>query len=97
VLDFVSSKAHSVVVILCRRPCSAQNSLIDTNWNDDKLIQLIKASAFEKWIVNVLTDAELLMARRVSATEISVLGELWKSNKIAAFQGCAIRTKSSKL
>lgn len=32
VLGFIPAKADSVVVLLCRQPCAAQNSLKDMNW-----------------------------------------------------------------
>ena len=32
VLGFIPAKAESVVVLLCRQPCAAHNSLKDMNW-----------------------------------------------------------------
>lgn len=32
VLGFIPAKADSVVILLCRQPCSTQNALKDMNW-----------------------------------------------------------------
>jgi len=32
VLGFVTAKGDSVIILLCRQPCSTQNTLKDLNW-----------------------------------------------------------------
>ena len=41
VLGFIPSKADSVVVVLCRQPCAAQNMLKDMNWEQEAWRPLI--------------------------------------------------------
>ena len=41
ILGFIPAKADSVVVLLCRQPCAAQNSLKDMNWEQDQWKPLI--------------------------------------------------------
>ncbi len=41
VLGFIPAKSESVVVLLCRQPCAAQNSLKDMNWEPNEWKPLI--------------------------------------------------------
>ena len=41
ILGFIPAKADSVVVLLCRNPCAAQNSLKDMNWEQEQWKPLI--------------------------------------------------------
>lgn len=86
VLGFIPAKADSVVVLLCRQPCAAQNSLKDMNWEQDQWKPLISDRSFLSWLVKVPTESEQLRARQVSAAQITKLEELWKENVDADFQ-----------
>ena len=46
ILGFIPAKADSVVVLLCRQPCAAQNSLKDMNWEQDQWKPLIS----DRWV-----------------------------------------------
>lgn len=46
VLGFIPAKADSVVVLLCRQPCAAQNSLKDMNWDQEQWKPLIADRCF---------------------------------------------------
>ena len=85
VLGFIPAKADSVVVLLCRQPCAAQNSLKDMNWDQEQWKPLIADRSFLSWLVKIPTDAEMMRARQVSASEISRLEDLWKENVEADF------------
>lgn len=86
VLGFIPAKADSVVVLLCRQPCAAQNSLKDMNWDQDQWKPLISNRSFLTWLVKVPTEQEQLRARQISAAQMNKLEELWKENIEATFQ-----------
>ncbi|XP_067642224.1 regulator of nonsense transcripts 1 homolog isoform X1 [Eurosta solidaginis] len=86
VLGFIPAKADSVVVLLCRQPCAAQNSLKDMNWDQEQWKPLITDRSFLPWLVKVPTEQEQLRARQISAAQINKLEELWKENIDATFQ-----------
>ncbi|XP_038115156.1 regulator of nonsense transcripts 1 homolog [Culex quinquefasciatus] len=86
VLGFIPAKADSVVVLLCRQPCAAQNSIKDMNWDQEQWKPLIADRCFLFWLVKVPTEQEQLRARQVSAAQINKLEELWKENVDATFQ-----------
>ena len=56
------------------------------NWDGDKWLPLIKDRMFEKWLVNIPSDSEMMRARQVSAAEMNALEELWKDDADATFQ-----------
>lgn len=86
VLGFIPAKADSVVVLLCRQPCAAQNSIKDMNWDQEQWKPLIADRCFLFWLVKVPNEQEQLRARQVSAAQINKLEELWKENVDATFQ-----------
>lgn len=86
VLGFIPAKADSVVVLLCRQPCAAQNSLKDMNWDQEQWKPLIADRSFLPWLVKVPAEQEQLRARQVTAAQINKLEELWKENIDATFQ-----------
>lgn len=86
VLGFIPAKADSVVVLLCRQPCAAQNSLKDMNWDQEQWKPLIADRCFLSWLVKLPSEQEQLRARQISAQQINKLEELWKDNVDATFQ-----------
>ena len=84
VLGFIPAKADSVVVVLCRQPCAAQNSLKDMNWDQEAWKPLISDRQLVSWLVKVPGDAEQLRARQVTAAQINKLEDLWKEGNIHA-------------
>uniref|UniRef100_A0A6B2EFZ7 DNA helicase n=1 Tax=Phlebotomus kandelakii TaxID=1109342 RepID=A0A6B2EFZ7_9DIPT len=86
VLGFIPAKADSVVVLLCRQPCAAQNSLKDMNWDQEQWKPLISDRCFLSWLVKVPTEQEQMRARQISAAQINKLEELWRDNVEATFQ-----------
>lgn len=86
VLGFIPAKADSVVVLLCRQPCAAQNSLKDMNWDQEQWKPLISDRSFLTWLVKIPTEQEQMRARQISAAQINKLEELWKDNIEATFQ-----------
>ena len=86
VLGFIPAKADSVVVLLCRQPCAAQNSLKDMNWEQEQWRPLISDRQLLNWLVKVPSDAEQLRARQITGMQINKLEDLWKENIDAEFQ-----------
>uniref|UniRef100_A0AAG5D4A6 DNA helicase n=1 Tax=Anopheles atroparvus TaxID=41427 RepID=A0AAG5D4A6_ANOAO len=86
VLGFIPAKSDSVVVLLCRQPCAAQNSIKDMNWDQEQWKPLIADRCFLFWLVKIPTEQDQLRARKVSAVQINKLEELWKENVDATFQ-----------
>ncbi|KAH8237739.1 hypothetical protein KR038_010270 [Drosophila bunnanda] len=86
VLGFIPAKADSVVVLLCRQPCAAQNSLKDMNWDQEQWKPLIADRCFLPWLVKQPSEQGQLRARQISAAQINKLEELWKENIEATFQ-----------
>jgi len=86
VLGFIPAKADSVVVLLCRQPCAAQNSLKDMNWEQEHWRPLISDRQLLSWLVKIPSDAEQVRARQITAPQINKLEELWKDNIDADFQ-----------
>ena len=86
VLGFIPAKADSVVVLLCRQPCAAQNSLKDMNWEQEAWRPLITDRQLLSWLVKIPGDAEQLRARQITAPQINKLEDLWKENIDAVFQ-----------
>ncbi|KAF5290885.1 hypothetical protein FQA39_LY14565 [Lamprigera yunnana] len=86
VLGFIPAKADSVVVLLCRQPCAAQNSLKDMNWEQEQWKPLISDRSFLTWLVKIPSEQEQLRARQITAQQINKLEELWKDNVDATFQ-----------
>ena len=74
------------VVLLCRQPCAAQNSLKDMNWDQEQWKPLISDRCFLSWLVKVPSEQEQLRARQVSAPQITKLEDLWRDNVEATFQ-----------
>lgn len=80
VLGFIPAKADSVVVLLCRTPCAAQNSLKDMNWDQEQWKPLIADRSFLSWLVKIPTEQEQTRARQVTSAQIAKLEEVWKDN-----------------
>ncbi|KAL1454067.1 hypothetical protein WDU94_010357 [Cyamophila willieti] len=86
VLGFIPAKADSVVVLLCRQPCAAQNSLKDMNWDQEQWKPVIAERSFLSWLVKVPTEQEQQRSRQVTSAQIAKLEEVWKDNVEATFQ-----------
>lgn len=86
VLGFIPAKADSVVVLLCRQPCAAQNSLKDMNWDQEQWKPLIADRSFLSWLVKVPSEQEQQRSRQVTSAQIAKLEEVWKDNAEATFQ-----------
>ncbi|KAL1829994.1 hypothetical protein ACET3Z_008406 [Daucus carota] len=85
-LGFISAKAESVVVLLCREPCLNVNALKDMNWDLSQWCPLIDDRCFLQWLVKVPSEQEQLRARQISAQQINKVEELWKSNPDATLE-----------
>ncbi|XP_063703099.1 regulator of nonsense transcripts 1 homolog [Culicoides brevitarsis] len=86
VLGFIPAKADSVVVLLCRQPCSSLSSLKDMNWDPEQWKPLITDRCFLAWLVKSPTEQDQMRARLITAQQINTLEELWKENEEASFE-----------
>ena len=66
------------------------------NWDGDKWLPLIKDRMFEKWLVNIPTDSEMMRARQISGAEMNALEELWKDNADASFHDLQKRSAAEE-
>ena len=76
-LGFIPAKADSVVVLLCRG-CLSIGALKEM-WDLTVWEPIIQNRAFLPWLVKVPTEQDQMRARQISASKISKLEELWKS------------------
>lgn len=86
VLGFISAKADTVVVILCRHPCASAPAGKDMNWDTAQWEPIITDRAFIPWLVSVPSEDELSRARKVSPGEMMKLEDLWKNNPYATIE-----------
>ncbi|VUZ40810.1 unnamed protein product [Hymenolepis diminuta] len=77
-LGFVPAKKESVVILLCRQPCSYSNTHL--NWDPTHWQPLINDKAFVSWLVKVPSEQEQARARQISAEQINRLEEMWRDN-----------------
>jgi len=82
-LGFISAKADSVVVLLCREPCLAMGALKDLDWDLSQWMPLIDDRSFLPWLVKVPTEKEQLRARQITTAQINALEEMWRENPTA--------------
>lgn len=80
VLGFVSAQSETVIVILCRLPCSQQK---DSRWNTDEWTALIDNRQLLDWVATIPSEDEVLNARVISNSQISKLEAKWRLNKDA--------------
>ena len=79
-LGFISAKAETVVVILCRHPCASTPSSKDMNWDTSGWLPLIEDRSFLPWLVSVPSEKEVLKSRHISPAQMARLEDLWKDN-----------------
>ncbi|CCH41224.1 ATP-dependent helicase NAM7 [Wickerhamomyces ciferrii] len=83
VLGFVSAKSETVIVILCRLPCSQQK---DSRWDTNEWTSLIEDRQLLSWVANIPTEEDTLNARIITNSQISKLEAKWRLNKDATIQ-----------
>lgn len=77
VLGFISAKADTVVVILCRSPCASTGSK-EMNWDTSQWDPLVVDRTFISWLVQVPGDEEVARARQITPAQMTKLEDLWK-------------------
>lgn len=82
-LGFIPARSDSVVVLLCRVPCSGAHTNKDLNWDGGLWQPLIEDRTFLDWLVPTPSDQEQLRARHLPAQIYVQLEELWKENASA--------------
>lgn len=83
VLGFVSAKSETVIVILCRLPCSQSK---DSRWDTNEWTALIEDRQLLPWVASIPTEEESLNARNITNAQISKLEAKWRLNKDATIQ-----------
>lgn len=83
VLGFISAKAESVIVILCRYPCANTPVNKDMNWDSSKWDPLIVDRSFTSWLVQTPSAQDIAKARKITPSQITKLEELWRENSSA--------------
>lgn len=83
VLGFISAKAESVIVILCRHPCANTPVNKDMNWDSSKWDPLIVDRSFSSWLVQAPSAQDISKARKISPSEMTKLEELWRETPTA--------------
>lgn len=78
VLGFISAKADTVVVILCRHPCASAPVGKEMNWDTSQWDPLVVDRSFISWLVTVPGDEEVARARQITPGQMTKLEELWK-------------------
>lgn len=86
VLGFISAKAESVIVILCRYPCANTPVNKDMNWDSSKWDPLISDRSFSNWLVSVPSTEEVARARKVTPAQMTKLEEVWRNNPKATIE-----------
>lgn len=79
-LGFVSAKHDSVVVILCRMPCSQMR---DINWETNEWQALISERQLLPWVASVPSEDQMFALRPVTHEQISMLEAQWRMNRDA--------------
>jgi regulator of nonsense transcripts 1 len=80
-LGFVPAKAETVVVLLCRHPCSNIPSSKDLSWDTNQWLPLINDRSFLSWLVKVPSEDEQLKSRTITTQQINKLEEMWKKDR----------------
>lgn len=83
VLGFVSAKSETLIVILCRLPCSQSK---DSRWDTNEWTALIEDRQLLPWVASIPTEEESLNARVITNSQISKLEAKWRLNKDATIQ-----------
>lgn len=78
VLGFISAKADTVVVILCRHPCASTPVGKEMNWDTSQWDPLVVDRSFIPWLVTVPSDEEVARARIITPAQMTKLEALWK-------------------
>ena len=100
-LGFVPCKQDNIVVLLCRDPCLASNSIgqlkDDPNWDLSLWQPLIEERAFVPWLVKMPDFEEEDHYEPLSNREINSLEELWRKDPSATLRDLqANETQSDK-
>jgi regulator of nonsense transcripts 1 len=76
-LGYIPAKSDTVVVLLCRQPCSSAAMSKDVAWDNTKWQPLVDDRSFLSWLVKPPTPDEQKRARIVSMAQINKLEALW--------------------
>lgn len=86
VLGFISAKAESVIVILCRFPCANTPVNKDVIWDSSKWDPLIVDRSFSSWLVQAPSAQDIAKARKITPSEMTKLEELWRDTPYATVE-----------
>ncbi|KAI3653773.1 hypothetical protein MP228_001720 [Amoeboaphelidium protococcarum] len=83
-LGFIPAKADTVVVIFCRQPCASISASKDMEWDLSQWQALIDDRSFLSWLVRVPSGQDVSRSRRLTATQMNMLEELWRDGQVNA-------------
>ena len=78
-LGFISAKADSVVVLLCREPCLSLGALKDMEWDLTQWMPLIEDRSFLSWLVKAPSLKQEVRAKQITTEQINKLEEAWRT------------------
>uniref|UniRef100_A0A6G1SGJ9 DNA helicase n=1 Tax=Aceria tosichella TaxID=561515 RepID=A0A6G1SGJ9_9ACAR len=83
-LGFIPAEADSTVMLLCRQPCatSQTDTIQEMNCDPDEWKPLITDRCFLYWLLRAPDAKELARCRKVDATQISHLEDIWNDQTI---------------
>ncbi|EEB08720.1 hypothetical protein SJAG_03886 [Schizosaccharomyces japonicus yFS275] len=96
-LGLIPAKSDTVIVLLCRQPCTKVSLAKDMNWDVSQWQPLITDRQFLPWLVLPATKEEEMAARPITSQQISRLEELWHENANASLEDLEKPTVSENL
>ncbi|CAD5209734.1 unnamed protein product [Bursaphelenchus xylophilus] len=85
-MGYITAKADSVVVMLCRIPCASLAAQKSSNWEAEDWKPLISERQIVSWILKVPTQQQQMRCRQITAAQINRLEEMWKDNNDATVE-----------
>lgn len=84
-LGFIPAEADSTVMLLCRQPCatSQTDTIQEMNCDPDEWKPLITDRCFLYWLLRAPDAKELSRCRKVDASQISHLEDIWNEQTIS--------------
>jgi regulator of nonsense transcripts 1 len=79
-MGYITAKADSVVVMLCRIPCAQQAAQKSNNWQAEDWKPLVDEKQIVPWLVKSPTHQQQMRVRQITTSKINRLEELWKEH-----------------
>lgn len=83
---YITAKADSVVVILCRIPCASLAAQKSNNWQAEDWKPLVGEKQVVSWLLKVPPHQHQMRVRQITTSRINRLEELWKEHPEATVE-----------